>query len=115
MLIWETRDLTAEMYLTFSEWRLVSTPKKCTFYFFSPGLGNWQYYNFFYVVDQSGQCVQRPTQIQEEEAQTLHCFLQSVTSHYQPAGHSKCGRGTGAWEYLHVQLGPQAFTVQDLE
>ena len=55
-----------------------------------------------HVVDQSS------LRTHSEEEQTLHCFLQSITSHYQPAGPSKCGRGTGGPENTRMSsLDPQ--------
>lgn len=114
MLVWETQGpLSAEMCWPSQNGGWFQHLKVTHFISFSPGLesGNIITSSVLLIKVVS---VQRPTQIQREEAQTLHCFLQSVTSHYQPAGRRWKG-DWGAWEYLHVQLGPQAFTVQDLE
>lgn len=82
---------------------------------FSPGgPGEWQYYNFFCVL--WVRAVWKSIQIQREVTQTLHCFLQSTTSHYQAADPSKWWRDPGGPGNTCVSsLDPQQSQSFDLD
>ena len=94
-LRWKTQGPLHWTVQPFSEWRLgFNTQEVYVAFPFSPGgPREWQYYNFFHVL--WVKAVWESIQIQREVTQTLHCFLQSTTSHYQAADPSKWWRDPG--------------------